>query len=556
MSRQIPRVEESSKFNFITSIWIVPFIAVIIAAWLAYQYFSQLGPEIRIVFPKNEGLKAGQSQIKYRDVPIGTVMKIELEKDGEGVAVIARMDKSATNYMNENTKFWIVKPEVGMSGVSGLDTLISGTYIDMYTKKGAMLKKKFRGMRHAYRKINDGEYFHLKAPIGYNIGKSTPIYFKNIKVGQVEYMNVSLDGSSIDFVVFIEKFYVPYVHSTSKFWVTSALDVDLSNGRLDVNVAPLSYILNGGIAFSSTGEDNINTIPSTFVFHLYKNGSIADGKKIGQGGDAIKEFSIVVKDSVAKLKRDASVRYDGFDVGHVKEIKLSYDVGLHKMLGKVLLEIDTSSFRDDSDLNHTGEENFYKAVEEGLRAKVTPSNPITGMLFVDLVFEDSNHTKSISHGGKYPILPTIAHNESGIIDTVEAMLAKLSKLPLEELVTSLNTVIADAGKVVLDTGKVVKSVDKPLATVLKDLKETVNNLNKMTNKKSFTTMPDEVNKTLKELTHTLKATKKVVKGYGNNSLITQQIAQTLKVVSKTSLEMQHFLKMLNRKPNSLIFGDR
>lgn len=94
MSQQIPTIEESTKFNFITSIWIVPFIAMLIAGWLAFQYFAQLGPEIRIVFPKNEGLQAGQSQIKYRDVPVGTVKKIELQEDGDGVVVVARMDKN------------------------------------------------------------------------------------------------------------------------------------------------------------------------------------------------------------------------------------------------------------------------------------------------------------------------------------------------------------------------------------------------------------------------------------------------------------------------------
>ncbi|WP_296824643.1 MlaD family protein, partial [Sulfurovum sp.] len=116
MSQEIPEIEESTKFNFITSIWIIPFIALLIAGWLAYQYYSELGPQIRITFPKNEGLQVGQSHIKYRDVPIGTVSKIELQEEGEGVVVIARMDKTATPYLNEHSRFWIVKPEVGISG--------------------------------------------------------------------------------------------------------------------------------------------------------------------------------------------------------------------------------------------------------------------------------------------------------------------------------------------------------------------------------------------------------------------------------------------------------
>jgi paraquat-inducible protein B len=557
MSKQIPKVEESTKFNFITSIWIVPFIAILIAGWLAYQYFSELGPEIRIVFPKNEGLQAGQSHIKYRDVPIGVVKKIELQADGEGVTVIARMDKSSADYLNDNTKFWIVKPEVGLTGVSGLETLISGTYIDMYTTKGGEFKEKFHGMSHAFRKINDGEYFHLSAPVGYNVRKGTPLYFKNIKVGQVEYMNISLDGTSIDFIIFIEKFYVPYVHADSKFWVASALDIDISNGRLDVNVAPLTHLLHGGVSFSSTGEDANSTVENTHVFHLYPNRGVAEGKQIGQGGNFVRTFEINTYASIAKLKLDASVRYDGYDVGRVKDIKLSFEPRTHKMMGKVYVEIDTSSFATEDENSSTCVKRFYTAVEEGLRAKITPTDFITGMLFVDLVFDDANvSAEGITLGKHYPILPTVKHHESGLLDGVEEMVAKLNKLPLEKLLSSLNKVIEDAGVVVKDTGKVVKGVDKPLVTVLTDLKATVRNLNKMTNKKSFARMPDEVNKTLKELTRTLKTTKKVVKGYDNNSLITHQIAETLKIVTKTSKEMQLFLRMLNRKPNSLIFGDK
>ena len=556
MSKQLPNVEESTKFNFITSIWIVPFIAILIAGWLAYQYFSELGPQIRIVFPQNEGLQAGQSQIKYKDVAIGTVSKIELEADGDGVTVVARMDKGTEAYLNDDTKFWIVKPEVGLTGVSGLETLISGTYINMHTTKGGVFKEKFHGMSHAYRKVSDGEYFHLFAPMGYNIQKGTPIYFKNIKVGQVEYMNISLDGAGIDFIIFIEKFYVPYVHTDSKFWVESALDVDISNGRLDVNVAPLTHMLRGGISFSSTGEDNTSVVEDTYVFHLYPNKAVAEDKQIGKGGDFIRTFEIETHASIAKLKVDASVRYDGYDVGRVKDIKLSFDPKTHKMLGKIYVEIDTSSFATEDENSTTCARRFRTAVKEGLRAKITPTDILTGMLFIDLVFDDNVSNEGIRFGSKYPVLPTVEHHEFGLLDGVEEMVAKLNRLPLEKLLTSLNKVVDDTAIVVKDAGKVVNNVNEPLVALLKDLKTTVKNLNAMTNKKAFARMPNEISTALKELTRTLKSTKKVVKGYGSNSLITRQISDTLKTVTKTSKEMQSFLKMLNRKPNSLIFGDK
>jgi len=545
MSQEIPEIEESTKFNFITSIWIVPFIALIIAGWLAYQYYTQLGPEIRITFHKNEGLQAGQSHIKYRDVPIGTVNKIELQEDGEGVVIIARMDKTAILYLNQYSKFWIVKPEVGISGVSGLDTLISGTYINMYSKKDKDFKESFEGLDSAYRVNEKGEYFQLNAPEGYNVKIGTPVYYKNIIAGRVEYMNIALDNKSVDVTIFVNKVYSPYIHQDSKFWVTSIMNIDFSGGKLDINVAPIPYLFQGGIAFSSTGEDSTNKVPDKHVFHLYKNSTIAENKKLGLGGKAVKQYLLHTKTSLAKLKVDAPVEYNGFGVGYVKDIALSYRKETHEMAGDILVEIDTSVFNDKNDRNHTGEENFYKAVEEGLRAKIVPTDPITGVLFIDLAFEKNATYQSITQEKGYALLPTVTDKETGVMAEVEKLLAKLNKLPLEKLLASLNKVVDESAKPVANAN-----------AVLLDLKKTVRNFNKMTNKKSFVSMPDEADRMLKELTRTLRTTKKVLKGYDNNSLLTHQIAQTLKIVTETSREMQEFLQMLNRKPNSLIFGDK
>ncbi|BAF71945.1 intermembrane transport protein PqiB [Sulfurovum sp. NBC37-1] len=546
MPEQLPQVEESTKFNFFTSIWIVPFIALIIAGWLAYQYYSELGPEIKIIFPNNEGLKAGQSQIKYKDVPVGTVRKITLQEDGNGVVVIARMDKVAEPYLNDSAKFWIVKPELGVSGISGLDTLISGNYIGIASKKGGILKKNFVGMEHAYRSDKNGEYFVLRTPRGDSAVKTgTPIYLKNIRVGRVEYVMLGLDDVFVDVIVFIDKRYVPYVHTDSKFWVRSTLDAEIVNGSLDVNVAPVADLLQGAIEFSTTGRDANRTVPDTFAFLLHKNKSSVNTKKLGHEKKEIDFFMLHTEDSIAKLKIGSPVRYDGFKIGSVVEITLSYDKKTHKMNGTVLTEIDTSVFDDLSDANDTGRENLYRAVEEGLRARVDTIDPITGRLYVNLFFTDSDGNKSMEETGKYARIPTVRSVNGDMMAGLLKIMDKINRLPIEELVASLN--------------KVVKESEKPVKNanvVLEELKKTVKNLNTLTGKKSFARMPDEVDNALKELTRTLKTTQKVVKGYGNNSLLSRQISETLKTVSKTSREMQEFLKMLNRKPNSLIFGDK
>ncbi len=544
MSKHLPNIEESSKFNLITSIWIVPFIALIIAGWLAYQYFSELGPEIKIIFPKNEGLVAGQSQVKFRNVPVGKVTKIKIKEDSQGVVVYVRMDKEAEGYMTEHAKFWIVKPEVGISGVSGLDTLISGTYIDVFSELGGTSKKEHIGLTQPYRNISGGDYFHLSSLNGDNVVVGTPVYYKNLKVGQVEYIYPNLDNTSIDILIFIEKKYVPYVHDDSKFWTKNMVNIDFSKGNIDVNVAPFYTIIQGGITFSSSGEDNNNTVSPKHVFPLYKTKTEADTKRIVTDRSTMKKFMLHTQGSIANLKINSAVRYEGFDIGVVEDIELAYDKNTHQILGKVLIELDTSLFKDPNDTNSTGEDNLYQAVEEGLRAKISPLDPITGMLFVDLIFVENDQQLTIEKGSPYAYFPTTSNSDTSVINSLSEILEKINRLPLNELFTSVQ--------------KVVEESEKPVANaniLLEDLQKTVKNINALTSKKSFEILPDELNKALREMTRTLKNTQKAVKGYDNDSLFKQQLAQTLEILTKTSKEMQVFLRMLNRKPNSLIFGD-
>jgi len=546
MSKQIPEIEESSKFNFITSIWIVPFIALIIAGWLGYQHFAKRGPEVKIVFPKNEGLVAGQSLVKFRNVPVGKVTKIHVDEETDGVTVVVRMNtRRSKPYLTEHARFWIVKPEVGLSGVSGLDTLISGTYVNIYSKAGGKkFKDKFIGLTQPYRDSIEGEYFHLISANAENVSVGMPIYYKNIKVGQVEYLNLGLDNKSVDVIVFINKQYVPYIHDDSKFWIKNMVNIDFAKGNLDINIAPLNFMLQGGIVFSSSGEDKNSYVAYNHIFPLYKSKTLAESTPIGSVTKTIKKFMLLTDDSIANLRIDSPVRFDGFDIGRVSHMELSYDKNTHKMLGQVLVNIDISVFEDKHETNSSGELNFYKAVEEGLRAKLVALDPITGMLFIDLTFDHQDGNGSIVQGSKYVQLPMTSQSSSGIMTSMTQILDKLNNLPLEKLLASVNKVVDDSAAPIANANE-----------VLIDLKKTIENINALTSKKSFEVLPDELNKAIKSITRTLKSTEKVVKGYARDPIEKRQLVETLEILTKTSEEMQIFLRMLNRKPDSLIFGD-
>ena len=545
MSTKIPKIEESNRFNLFTSIWIVPFIALIIAGWLAYQYFEDLGPEIEIIFPKNEGLVAGQSVVKFKNVPIGKVTKIYITEDIDGVVAVVRMNsKTAKPYMTEYAKFWIVKPEVGFSGVSGLDTLLSGTYIDVYSQKGGTFRERFTGLTHPYQDSSKGAYFHLSSQDGKNISVGMPVFFKNLEVGKVAYKYLKLNNKSVEVVIFVEKQFVSYIHTDSKFWMKNIMNIDFSKGKIDVDIAPINFLLRGGLVFSSSGENKNSIIPKNYIFTLYKNQTEAESKTIGTVMKENKIFMLHTKESISHLSDGSVVRFDGFDIGKVTDIKLSYNKFSHKMLGEVLIEVDTSVFKDKRDSNTTGEENFYHAVEEGLRAKIVSLDPITGAQYIDLTFDHHDSVGKIIQENGYERFPMTTQTSTGIMTSVTQILDKLNTLPLDELFTSVT-------KVVEASAEPVKNVNE----LLIDLKTTVKDINRLTRKKSFEVMPDELNKALKEMTKTLKSTQKVVKGYDSNSLVKEQLSQTLEILTKTSQEMQVFLRMLNRKPNSLIFGD-
>ncbi|MEA3491202.1 MAG: MlaD family protein [Campylobacterota bacterium] len=547
MSKALPEIKESNGFNFITSIWIVPFIAIVIALWLTYQHYSQLGQKIEITFEKNSGLKAGHSQIKFKDVSIGQVIQVALDDDGDGIKVTARIDKEAIDYLNEEAKFWIIKPTVGMSGVSGLDTIISGTYINLYSKKKRFNKKRFMGLEQPYRLLADGEYFHLNASSSFNVDRGTPIFFKNMKAGYVEYVFISLDGKSVDVIVYIEKTYAPYIHVDTKFWVQSTLNINYANGQLDFTVAPASNLVKGGIEFSA-GEDSSGKVPYDYIFRLYRDSSTAADKKIGMGGEAIREYAMHFDESIAKLKRDASVRYEKFDIGRVKDIAHRYNSKSHKLSGKVLISIDTSIFIDPDESNKTGEANLIQAVKDGLRASLQEHDPISGLLYINLSFAEDNQTEMITYQNGYANFPTISTQGSGLVSELEGLIVKLGELPLDDLIRSIDDTVDNLNGI-LETNR--SETDQ----LFVNLNRTLEGINKIVDSREFSKIPAQLNKTMVRLRKTLRSIDSMMKSNGRESLLSSQLTETLKEVSRASRDTQKVLKKLEQKPNSLIFGD-
>ena len=237
----------------ISVVWIIPILAAVVAIGIAIQRILSEGPTITIVFKAAEGVEAGKTFIKYKDVNIGQVTAVELSSDHSKVEVTAKIDKNADGLIVEDAKFWVVEPRVTLSGVSGLGTLLSGNYIGFEVGKSDKQQRKFTGLEvpPIITGGQPGRQFVLKADSLGSLGIGSPIYYRRLQAGQVIAYDLASDGKAIEIKVFVNAPYDQYVNPGTRFWNASGVDVSVGAGGVDVRTQSLVALLAGGLAFDT-----------------------------------------------------------------------------------------------------------------------------------------------------------------------------------------------------------------------------------------------------------------------------------------------------------------
>jgi paraquat-inducible protein B len=542
---QTPDFEENQSFNLLTSIWIVPIIALIISAGLVYNYYSQLGSEIKLDFLNSYGLMPNESTIRFRDVVVGKITKIELQKDGEGVTVLARMSKEAEPYLTSSAKFWIVKPQVDYSGVKGLDTLIHGAYIEMHSPNKGKLRTHFRGLEKPYREKDQGMIVHLRTKKIGNIHKGAPVYYHNLQSGNIEDIKLSADRVSIDITVFINKKYAKMVNYSTKFWHQDLVAVNMENGRLGLNLAPLTSVLLGSINFDSKFDLNYPVPPSNYIFKLYDRYTDSIREIVGGTSEEPRHYRFIFAGKVNGLHEGVQIRYQGLKLGELDKVNIMYDPKNRSMKAETYGWIDSSVFRSK---DHNGTYNLENAISKGLRAELQSSNPFFGELYIALDYpsKEENATQGLVAANGVVDFPTKRDVSNEVLSKLESLLNSFSDLandtkqPLKDLLVKLNK-SADNLNALMGKDSFKNLTD--------DLNSTLGTIN------SFTQNGGELDKAIVELRKTLKTTKSVMKGYSSGSLFGKKLEAMLKEVGKTSEETKRLIEKINKKPNSLIFGD-
>ena len=307
----------------ISIIWIIPLLAALVAIGIAVQRVRSEGPTITIVMKDAEGIEAGKTFIRYKEVRIGLVSAVELSEDYTKVLVKAKIAKHAAGLMVADAKFWVVEPRISLSGVSGLSTLLSGNYIGFQVGKSSDSQTLFFALDEPPI-ITDqpGRQFVLKTPTLGSLGVGTPIYYRRLNVGQVAGYALAPDGQSVDVTIFVNAPYDKYVTNETRFWNVSGVNVTLDADGMIVRTESLAALLRGGVAFDVPDfVTRGKPAPANTVFTLYRYRGIAMKEP-----DAVeRRYVLHFNESVRGLSVGAPVTLFGLQVGEVTDVGLTFD---------------------------------------------------------------------------------------------------------------------------------------------------------------------------------------------------------------------------------------
>lgn len=426
-----------------SSVWLIPLVAAVVGLYLAYWAWSEQGPTISIVFESAEGLEAGKTKLKYKEVDIGVVDTVELTGDLSKVRVTVSVVNGLLRYLTENTRFWVVRAEVSAGQISGLGTFLSGVYIAVDPSSEGARSFEFIGLEKAPVVTSDkpGTLFDLRAQELSSVEVGSPVYYRWLRVGQIAGYSLDEAGESIAVQVFIEAPHDRRVRSTTRFWNASGLDAVVSAEGIQIDSPSLISMLIGGIAFETPATVTVaQDVPENMVFELYPNKQATRRPRYSLKA----RYLLYFDDSVSGLVPGSPVEFRGIKLGEVLNVDLEVDRDGGEIRIPVVIEIEPERFgltaRDVAD---DGIGRVMGFVARGFRARLTTRNLLTGQKAIEFSFVENAIPVEIDFSQAYPILPTASGGLDAITERITRIVDKVDRVPIESIGKNLDEVLVN-----------------------------------------------------------------------------------------------------------------
>jgi paraquat-inducible protein B len=550
-----PTAEVHTKGGWrrLSLIWAIPIVTAVIGAWLAWDTLSQRGPLITVSFESAEGLQAGQSHVRYKAVDMGLVDSIALTSDRQRVAVKVRMTRAAQQLLTKDTQFWVVKPRFFAGSISGLETLFSGAYIGMLPNaQGGPEVDAFKGLEDppVLQSDEPGHTFLLRAPSIGNLNLGSPVYYRDLTVGEVLGWDIADMADSVTVHAFVRAPYDRYVHDETRFWNASGATVSLGANGLKLQLESLRALVLGGIAFDTSEEARNSQVSSeNHEFALYSSKEAADTASYRQHVRMLAYFG----SSVAGLAAGAPVVLRGIRIGEVQQVTLEYDTKTDNVVVPVRFDVEPERIKDwpvqpSNNLPAT----LHDLVARGLRVRLESASLITGQKQLNLdVFPNSPPAELRVEDNRY-VIPALSNGGSDdIMTAASAILGKLNAVPFQQIGDNLNSTLAGLSSVA--NGEQLRQSLESLRSTLAGADTLVKRLNTDAGPalKRLPAIADQLEDSVR---HANKAIASVDSGYGGNSTFNRDFDRMMVQIADTARSVRVLADLLTRHPEALIRG--
>lgn len=530
-----PQFKAAQRWNVV---WVVPVLAVLIGGWLVYRSITSKGPLVQVTFETADGIVAGKTEVRCRSVRVGYVDAVSLSQDLQSVTVSLRMDPEAADLLRLGTAFWVVRPRVSATDISGLGTLLTGAYIELDPgTKGTNGGKEYMG--HERPPVTSlsvpGRRLILSADQAGSLVPGSPIYFRGFEVGRIETRTLTHDGMRVVYDAFIRQDYGWLVTENTRFWNTSGVDVVLGTGGLKLRTPSLQAMVSGGVEFGvPKGQEPGLPVSDGITFELYSNYDAAENSAFSPA----MRFLLLFDQSVRGLSKGAAVEFRGIPIGRVADISFEYNPTRGDRRIPVLIEIDPVLLREETREGLKDPDGVFlaEAVGRGLRASLKTGSLLMGSLFVDIDYHPDAALAEIAKAGEFLTIPTISSGFAHMEAKVSAILDKFAELPLDETMTKINAAAEESVRTIAEAQNTLKEIEKAAAAA----RETLDN-------PEFRNLPGDLRTTLAEL-------QKSVSSVGPDGAIQGDLLRTLDELRASLRSMKTMTNEIGEKPSSLLWG--